>query len=82
MADFFVQNRTNPTPSTHRAGIRFSTNATDAVADVARQFNILHPVAAGDVLEVVSAAAFTPVVATTTVVFAPAVPAMLPAVGT
>jgi hypothetical protein len=82
MADFFVQNRSVPVPSTHRAGVRFSTNATDAVADVARQFNALHPVAAGDVLEVVSAAAFSPVVASTTVVFAPAAPAALPAVGT
>lgn len=81
MADFFAQNRTAPVASIHRAGVRLASNATDAIADIARQFNALHPVAAGDVLEIVSASSFTPVVAGTTVTFAPTTPLALPAVG-
>jgi hypothetical protein len=82
MADFFCRNRTQNVPSVHPAGIRLATNATDAIADIARQYNALHPVAAGDVLEIVSAASFTPVVAGTTVTFSPTTSAPLPAVGT
>ena len=82
MADYFVFNRTNPNPSTHRAGVRISTSAVDEVGDVVVKYVALHPVAAGDVIEVVSAGAFSARVAAATIVFSAAATAPLPPVGT
>ena len=81
MADYFVQNRSNPVASAHRAGVRYSTIATDANADVIRQYAAAHPVAAGDVMEVVSAGAFVSFAATATITYSPAPAAPLPPVG-
>jgi hypothetical protein len=83
MADLFVFNRTSPVASTHRAGIRISTNAIDAVGDAVAQYKAAHPVAAGDVLEVVDAGAFQARTAAATITFStPAGPGtVLPAVG-
>lgn len=81
MAAFFVFNRSNPAASAHRAGIRYDSTATDFASDVVRQYAAAHPVATGDVLEVVSANAFAPYQANATIVFNPAPSAPLPAVG-
>jgi hypothetical protein len=82
MADYFVFNRTNPQPSAHRAGVRISTGAVDEVSDVVAKYAAAHPVAAGDVLEVVSAGSFQARTAAATISFTPASPAtVLPPVG-
>jgi hypothetical protein len=79
MADYFVLNRTNPVPSTHRAGIRLSTSAVDEVGSIVAQYQALHPCAAGDVLELVPCNAFVARVASATISFTPiAVPALPP----
>lgn len=82
MADYFVFNRSNPSVSAHRAGFRISTSAVDEVADVISKYAAAHPVAAGDVIEAVSAGAFSARTAAATIAFSPASPAtVLPPVG-
>lgn len=82
MADFFVFNRTSPVASAHRAGVRFSSTATDAVTHVLQQYAAAHPVSPGDVLEIVDAGAFTSRAAAATITFAASAPGtVLPAVG-
>lgn len=80
MADFLVYNRTNPIPSAHRAGTHLASTAPDPVADVCAKYAALHPVAAGDVLEVVDAATFNVRAASATIVYSVAPAAPLPAI--
>lgn len=79
MADFFVQNLTNPVPSTHPAGVYISA---PGIGEARVAFAELHPLVEDDVLYLVEVSRFNYYSVHNTPAFASEAPPALPANGT